>query len=246
MSDESVLILNSRRATKGCKLFLSRATTKVRLVEFQITKQISTDASQKNDHTTEEQRTFKPDVLFIIIFPTKFKSVAKEFWQHTGSGISSRFAEYCLIQLDLLFPLKTPILNPQRPTKQINPSGDEITGFVEERYGRNLDCTSASEVLEANRIIRSRISGVLDESAGSACTDNTFEFVASVSKLEIDPTGQSIGLRNRKAGITESCIKVGPEHVFLFPSGMASIFFIHNLFTTLRPFKTVQFGYPTN
>ncbi|KAF8645672.1 hypothetical protein AX16_007655 [Volvariella volvacea WC 439] len=34
--------------------------------------------------------------LHIVFFPDSVSSIAREFWQHTGTGISSRLAEHCL------------------------------------------------------------------------------------------------------------------------------------------------------
>jgi cystathionine gamma-synthase len=38
--------------------------------------------------------------LFVLLYPLDTKDLAKAFWQHTGYGISSRMAEYCLLQLE--------------------------------------------------------------------------------------------------------------------------------------------------
>jgi cystathionine gamma-synthase len=34
--------------------------------------------------------------LHVVLFPSDAFSIAKQFWQHTGLGISSRFAEHCI------------------------------------------------------------------------------------------------------------------------------------------------------
>jgi cystathionine gamma-synthase len=38
--------------------------------------------------------------LFVLLYSLDRKDLAKAFWQHTGYGISSRMAEYCLLQLE--------------------------------------------------------------------------------------------------------------------------------------------------
>lgn len=48
--------------------------------------------------------------LHVVTYPLEIRKLAKSFWQHTGMGISSRYAEVCLsvfpkqgIELDACF-----------------------------------------------------------------------------------------------------------------------------------------------
>src|SRR5271167_4073299 len=38
--------------------------------------------------------------LFVLLYSLETNDLAKSFWQHTGYGISSRMAEYCLHELE--------------------------------------------------------------------------------------------------------------------------------------------------
>ena len=38
-------------------------------------------------------------VLYVVLYPLDAEPLAKEFWMHTGLGISSRRADLCLILL---------------------------------------------------------------------------------------------------------------------------------------------------
>ena len=47
------------------------------------------------NHTTSEPETPIPE-LYVVFFPQDFSKLARQFWQHTGMGISSRRAEWLL------------------------------------------------------------------------------------------------------------------------------------------------------
>ena len=83
----------------------------------------------------------------IVLFPTDAFRIAREFWQHTGLGMTSRLAEKCL---SLLSDGSSLTLSP--PNWSNLPSGDEE--LYEERDGcdRKVSATSV-----AKGILRSRI-----------------------------------------------------------------------------------------
>lgn len=88
------MLFPSVKTSADCQAFLASRTPKVesRLIQFPIT-QTSTDLDSKTERTITIYATF--------YLTTEF-SKAKEFWQHTGDGISSRMAERCLIMLGAL------------------------------------------------------------------------------------------------------------------------------------------------
>jgi cystathionine gamma-synthase len=208
----SGLVLNSHQSCVECREFITKRVNTMEdiiLVDFLIT---PGDLS-------------KPEtvpVVNIILFPEECSKIAKEFWQHTGLGVSSRFAEYCLVKLHLHFPKIED--TPKKVIKQIHLEHevairlkeDDINeyDFVEERYGRNL---SVDLAIEAKRILRKRIAG-------------------------------SIGQSNQTVDSSHKVINRGildHENVILFPTGMTSIYFAHKITTGIFPnLKTVQFGFP--
>lgn len=175
-------------------------------------------------------------MLHVVLFPTDCFPFAKQFWQHAGLGISSRMADECLRIIDhndiLLAPhslprrrssaARVPLAGSAQPRgggfgrsryqrgteleyAQSTPSVDdeelthEQASFVEERYGRNLPFALAKQAKVA---LRRRIAGTL--------------------------TGDSTDLPDKEA--THSARQVRglcADDVYLFPSGMASIFHAH-------------------
>ncbi|KAJ3273908.1 hypothetical protein HDV01_003739 [Terramyces sp. JEL0728] len=223
--EESLLILNSREATNECRTFMRRRITeqaKIHLVELVATSNVQSVYS------------FSTPKIYIILFPSKYSKVAKEFWQHTGTGITSRFAEYCLIQLDVFYVLpkqREPVTGgkvqsfkkeekSQSKSRQNLESSKVAAIFVEERFGRNLDMKL--EIEQVKCALKKRIAGVLGDANDSADA--------------IDDGDDNESLRDEK---------VNQDHVFLFPSGMQAIYFSHKLTIALYPgLKSVQYGFP--
>lgn len=187
--------------------------------------------------------------LHIVLFPSTAFSLAKQFWQHTGLGISSRLAEKCLIMLPneskatgpvsprqptkptnrhySAKPLKSPIAStyPVPPLPNITNNADGLDGdhsaYLEERYGRNLPIESAAA---GKRAMRRRIAGVLVRDGPSDWSG------AGKRDAELGPSTR---------GIKE----VTEDDVYLYPTGMSAIWNAHQLALESRvPAKSVCFG----
>jgi cystathionine gamma-synthase len=191
--------------------------------------------------------------LHIVFFPAEIFSIAKQFWQHTGTGISSRLAERCLSMLpDQISPPHSPAAStPRYPSKnkhyavpRLRPSidhsdfgslpdppdahsdslGNDQRTYVEERYGRNLPLSSA---VSAKRAMRRRIARVLlhDDAA-----DNSDGPVSGDTDAPIGPSLRGV------PNVTE-------DDVYLFPCGMSAIWHTHQIIMAVRPSaKSVCFG----
>jgi len=62
--------------------------------------------------------------LHVVLFPSDAFDIAKQFWQHTGLGISSRFAEHCLELLakEGRNKISTPTIYPAVPPPTVDAS----------------------------------------------------------------------------------------------------------------------------
>lgn len=181
-------------------------------------------------------------IISAVICPKDHSSIAKTFWQHSGDGISSRRAEYCYkaYRSGHLAPKctlngqeKEPMLSKgprryqRRPTMDVAPvhqdaqtDGKDHARFVEERFGRNLDMSMATNAKQA---VRKRIAGAL---------------TSSVALPEV------LTIRNPPQRTTR--VKSFSENdVYLYPSGMSSIFNAHRtLMTSFTSSKSISFGFP--
>lgn len=186
-----------------------------------------------------------------VIFPEALFRTAKSFWQHTGDGISSRRAEFCckafedglLVDEKDADEMKHACKGPKRYQKhhQNEKSGSapianghvvtnghsngvaecqDTMQFVEERFGRNLDLSLAAK---AKLAVRRRIAGA---------------FAADLESLDDDTCGQQHIGNVRERGFSE-------DDVYLFPTGMSSIFNMHRLMLEARgPLKSICYGFP--
>ncbi|KAK7397832.1 Cystathionine gamma-synthase [Neonectria punicea] len=182
-----------------------------------------------------------------VVFPEEVFPIAKQYWQHTGDGISSRRAEFChdLFKDHLLAPATgTPAAQetPGRPFRgpkryqrpgsvDISPATPrtsspkepeeslESSQFLEERFGRNLNL---SMVERAKSAIRRRIAGALAH--------------------EVDlNNGPLPSLASNTRGIQG----LAEADVYLYPCGMNAIFNAHRALLKARePRKSINFGFP--
>ena len=166
--------------------------------------------------------------IFLVLFPEDKVSTAKQFWQHTGLGISSRLATRCLaILVSVVSPPSSPTrLKPMAHRHYApkhsprTPGGTDVIEtdqavYLEQRYGRNLDVAAAKLAKSA---LRRRIAGVLVRDESAVC-----------GEIEVS---QSV----RGAPVTE-------HDVFLFPCGMSAIWSAHQLVLDVKGAKkSVCFG----
>ncbi|PYH41143.1 cystathionine gamma-synthase [Aspergillus saccharolyticus JOP 1030-1] len=190
-------------------------------------------------------------LLSSVIYPKEFAPVAKQVWQHTGNGISSRRGEFCLGALKggFLIERNTSLADtisrrickgPRRYQGRDSISGvsrsngihnqsqdllstgeaqdgKEYVQFIEERFGRNLNVSLADQ---ARLAVRRRIAGVL------------------TADVELSEALEKTEGEGRVAGLTDA-------DVFLYPTGMSSIFNAHQMLLSCRgQLKSVCFGFP--
>ena len=187
--------------------------------------------------------------LHIVLFPAEAFPLAKQFWQHTGMGISSRIADYCLSMISEMpsSPLRSnsPAI-PRMPSSARNrhysvkspipdPNEDEAAAtkdmnvYLEERYGRNMPLGYAAA---AKRALRRRIAGVLVHDTCPSSHDSQQHPSAGRDDTELGPSSRGV------EGVTEN-------DVFLFPTGMTAIWWAHHLsLLTCPEAKSVCFGFP--
>ncbi|QKX64406.1 uncharacterized protein TRUGW13939_11580 [Talaromyces rugulosus] len=226
---ESATVFPSLKTAQLCKDFLvskipADQSSKLRIVNFV--------PSAKAGNADVISR------LYAIIYPKEYASVAKQVWQHSGHGISSRRGEFCLNALKDGYLVedtaeasegKNSVISkgPRRYQQRSSalkesppsnpPEGREYAQFIEERFGRNLSSALADD---AKRAVRRRIAGSLTSNADLS------------EALESKPS------HGRVEGLTE-------DDVFLYPTGMTSIFSTHqNLLSAWGDKKSICFGFP--
>ncbi|CAG8796027.1 25845_t:CDS:2, partial [Dentiscutata erythropus] len=220
---ESCLLYPSRKTAERCRDFLRRyyessSSASLRLAEITV---VTPDRSKSliQGNVT----------LHVVLFPKEAFSVAKTFWQHTGDGISSRLAEYALNVLQTEFN--------EQYTKNFNKVFTKRASFCK-RYSNgqisNLACEPKetlptdislidnSNFIEQNFYVEERYGRNLPISFGEKAKIELRRRIAS-----------SIGESKDGSVLTERVVKdVTEDDVFLFPSGMSSIFHAHRFLLT--------------
>lgn len=196
------------------------------------------------DSSNAESAPLEPinPTVSAVLFSPKAFSYAKQYWQHSGDGVSSRRAEFChsLLSQGLLVPddshrrspkpsarqkhgprryqrkISTDDTNTDWSVKEPLPDAEESARFLEERFGRNLDISLAER---AKAAIRRRIAGTLTHHVD----------LAKHPLPEAEPSTRGIG----------------EDDIYLFPNGMSAIFNAHRLLLSARgALKSLSFGFP--
>ena len=237
---EAATLFPSPKTAKICQSFIlsripSEESSKVRILNL------------VPSPRTEAESPAITSRLSCVIYPQEFAPIAKQVWQHTGNGVSSRRGEFCLKALEDNFLIEEnkptaadataqrPCKGPRRyqgkgsisglprsttgsfPTADGTQDGREYAQFIEERFGRNLSTSLADK---AKLAVRKRIAGVL------------------TADVELTEALEKVSAEGRVTGLTE-------DDVYLFPTGMSSIFNTHQIaMAALGTEKSICFGFP--
>lgn len=222
--DEKCFIFPTYNIAKRCRSFVKEkaATMNPPLHPAVRILQLSTPAP-----ANAEEESYKIEAnIAIVFFPSNLFPLVKQYWQHTGEGISSRLGEYFLSEMKdkLAEESNNKYLSSKDSTSSRSPrtsrssrssrssvsvhnnnNKQESATFVEERFGRNLDLRFAKE---AKKILLSRLAS------------------------EYDPQ------------------YADSDNIYLYPSGMAAIFNAHRAVLGCSTpedalkLKSVCFGFP--
>lgn len=217
----------------------------VRLAQFWIH---PPEATGPPGSTSTSSPSARPSVeLHIVFFPKEQDPLARTFWQHTGTGISSRVAEYCLSLLARQGPVSsgTTSAEDSLPTPPTTPAPTK----PHNRHYSSLK-KGAAAIVPTPTAKGPELDEVDEDSPDWArYIEERFARNQPVSEA---PNAKR-QLRRRIAGVllkdqTEKIPdepRQGPteEDVFLFPSGMSAIWHAHRtVLESFTPTKSICFG----
>jgi cystathionine gamma-synthase len=162
---EKAFAFPSYAVAKRCREFVKEKSTRSDLPTIRIL-QLSTPPPRGN----EEESYRKEAHIAVVFVPESEFGVAKQYWQHSGEGISSRLGEYVLQELKI-------VDNNLQEDKD-----KEYKLFIEERFGRNLNLGFANE---AKLALKRRIAGVLEETTevGRVGEDDVFLYPSGMAAI---------------------------------------------------------------
>ena len=196
--------------------------------------------------------------LACVFFPKDHFSTAKQIWQHSGDGISSRRGEFCLKALrdGFLRPVSAPV----------QPKAEDVYTKGPRRYQRPASQNGIIPAFTANP----EPAPIEEENAETEGKDY-FHFVeerfgrnlsaklASQAKLAIqrrisgcltDDSDLEQALANSPSNCECRQIGLKDHDVYLYPCGMSAIFNTHRVLLAnaaakgMEPRKSICFGFP--
>ncbi|KAI9885239.1 MAG: Structural maintenance of chromosomes protein 6 [Watsoniomyces obsoletus] len=244
---EDALLFPSHRLASACLKFIKSQEPQLQLGQLHVVDIPLKEPVKGHDVSAP---TFG---VSAAVFPKDIFRTAKSFWQHSGEGISSRQADFChrCLKQQLVPSISDnvrprPSRGPKRYQREPSLDGTQSADFsrgsqavradadpvkndaekqecsvhIEERYGRNLNSSLAAE---AKLAVRKRIAGLL--------TAN----VELRKAIELPRNPQTTRLHN----------SFSEDDVYLYPTGMSSIFNIHKTLLSVKgSLPSVCFGFP--
>lgn len=229
---ERCMIFPSYNTAKRCREFIKQKTETPNILVRVL--RLRTPAPT----TDFEKSSVIESEVGIVFFPASEFPLAKQYWQHSGEGISSRMGEYVLKELfdnegkdqararsrnkqelqAQSIQKKSPSISASMRSNSLGQNEEaerEFNTFIEQKYGRVLDLKFSKE---AKLALRRRICGKADKSHNQ--------------EEEMDKA-------RRGKFLSET-------DVYLYPTGMASIFNAHQAVLAVEenPKKSVCFGFP--
>lgn len=248
------MLFPSQSAARRCVDFVHAQGSSIQLSQLRVLHLVL----RPNKLTSPALQKVCPSVSAVLL-PGENFVVAKQYWQHSGDGISSRHAEFChgLFQEGLLveeFMSSIAKRGEQRICRgpkryQRGLSIDKTSTPLHTREAglsgsleRNLE-TGNSESGESSQFVEERFGRNLDvlflENAKSAIRRR----IAGSLTGEVDLTQAlpAIKVENSARGVRD----VSETDVYLYPCGMNSIFNAHRIMLEARgQFKSIMFGFP--
>lgn len=205
------------------------------------------------DHSNSAAAPLKPihPTISAVLFVPEAFGYAKQYWQHSGDGISSRRAEFChsLLKQGLLVPDDSH-KPPTSPIRQVQCRGprryqkpmsidDTLTTTASPRPVQENPSAPDSE--ESSRFVEERFGRNLDISFVERAKTAIRRRIAGTMTSDVDVSSHPLPQAepsNRGVHLTE-------QDIYLYPMGMNAIFNTHRLLLSARgSMKSVNFGFP--
>ncbi|KAL2170387.1 hypothetical protein VTG60DRAFT_4873 [Thermothelomyces hinnuleus] len=189
-----------------------------------------------------------------VLCPQEGFPYVKQFWQHTGDGVSSRRAEFChaLFKYGLLRPddgLTTPPPMSPKPCRgpkryQRPATVDTTKATPSPKPGPNGEPTAGPDVQETSRFLEERFGRNLDVSFFQPAKSAIKRRIAGALRSDGELTASPPPEREMESN-SRGVVNLREDDVYLFPCGMSAIFNSHRALLGVRGnMKSVNFGFP--
>lgn len=252
---QSAMLLPTRRTAQRCLEFVRDRAEPSKLPDLSILSFVLDPAKE----FAEPLRSIAPTIS-AVLFPEDIFPVAKQYWQHSGDGVSSRRAEFChglfrdgLLVLDNRSPSPR---SPQQQKMRRGPRRYQRAASTDETEGTNghghgiangngkhsPPAEELADSIESSRFLEERYGRNLDVSLVENAKSAIRRRIAGVLTTDLDLASKSLPVMESNArGVSNM-----QEHdVYLTPCGMNAIFVTHQALLKARaPQKSINFGFP--
>jgi cystathionine gamma-synthase len=198
------------------------------------------------------------------IFPHEAFPFAKQYWQHSGDGVSSRRAEFChgLFKDDLLrvgpgddgppspsMSGQKVCRGPKRYRRPMSIGGVGGNTSPPTSQSRHLnsgpsdsEATGAKDAQETSRFLEERFGRNLDISFLEPAKSAIRRRIAGALRGDLDITTMPLPDMGPN---TRGIVNLREEDVYLYPCGMNAIFRTHQMLLAARgSLRSINFGFP--
>ncbi|KAI0517684.1 pyridoxal phosphate-dependent transferase [Xylaria bambusicola] len=243
----SAMLFPTRRTAQRCVDFMREKAEPSTVAELSILRLVLDPTKE----FAEPLRTISPSIS-AVIFPEHLFPIAKQYWQHSGAGVSSRRAEFChgLFRDDLLvLDDRPPSPHPPQLNKlRRGPKRYQRTASIDETKSAGTNgrpsppAEELADNLESSRFLEERFGRNLDVSLVENAKSAIRRRIAGVLTTDLDLASKSLPVMESNArGVSNL-----QEHdIYLTPCGMNAIFTTHQALLKARtPEKSINFGFP--
>ncbi|PYI19334.1 cystathionine gamma-synthase [Aspergillus japonicus CBS 114.51] len=272
--NQKAMLFPSRKAAERCRDFIVNTTktepAKVGLAANVKIIDLCLDNKSSATHLRAIAKKASPSVSAVIFHEDLFP-IAKQYWQHSGDGISSRQAEFChaLFEEDMLVMDSATTAPVSQTQQQSQPIVNHKRGPKRYRRDSVTDHRRTSPEAENKVMIESKKTALDDKHNAAADSRESTQFLEERFGRNLDLSfvnNARIAIRRRLAGylleevdLTSTAAVKQPnpqpnsrgvtglseDDVYLYPCGMNAIFNTHRMLLAVRgQRKSISFGFP--
>lgn len=196
-----------------------------------------------------------PTISAVLFVPEAFP-YAKQYWQHSGDGVSSRRAEFChdLFTQGLLIANDSPKSSPPTsPLRQMQCKGprryqrpmsadNNATTSFSNPAKANGSAAAKDDGEESSRFVEERFGRNLDISLANRAKIAIKRRIAGTLTTSVDVDRNPLP----KAELSSRGVhELSENDIYLYPMGMNAIFNTHRFLLSCRGgYKSISFGFP--
>ncbi|KAG7417892.1 Cystathionine gamma-synthase [Fusarium oxysporum f. sp. rapae] len=244
---QQAMLFPTQRVANRCQDFILQRispelASQVRIIDFTLDKSKELSPVLKKLTST----------ISAVVYPSEVFPIAKQYWQHTGEGTSSRRAEFChgLFKDDLLIPAarsRTPPKASQGrpfrgPRRYTRPGSIDGVSSPAPSTTKQPSPETPVESLESSRFLEERFGRNLDLSMVERAKSAIRRRIAGAMAHDVDLNNGPLPAMTSN---TRGMPNLEESDVYLYPAGMNAIFNAHRALLHARePAQSINFGFP--